>query len=642
MRLFRLGLWIVVVAIGCKREEVLTAGALRVDLSYATFRPGCLTLTATDKADPARTETQRVDLGSRPERSRQLTVAVFREAGWSRNLVLTATAYERACDAQDRRQVATQTVEAEVPVEGTRPVSMALRAEDLDDDGYVKESQGGTDCEDDDEDVNPGEVEECNGRDDNCSGGEADAQGAITYYADRDGDGFGDPNRTQRTCIQPLGTVTNSLDCNDDSDTVNPDQRELRCDGQDDNCNQATDETFNVDAGCTTTLGCMGTVACTGVTASACVSSQPLLSWYVDEDGDLRAGTDAGPGCQAPVPGAVTRRDDCDESSPFAFDGGVEQCDLLDNDCNGQVDELNCGAVAWQPIPDAGTPSTEYRAVAAYAQGKAWVAGLNGALAHIEGSVATRYSDCPGSWVSAWARGDGRVFLGSTQGEIATREVAGAGCLTTNTGKSASINGLMGFESGATTTLFAVASDGRIYRWVHPGAATPTELSRVGANLRDVHGTSAANLLAVGVEQVGSVLEPRAFRSNPDGGPAWLPERLPTPLPTGVYLRGVHMVHGQLAYAAGDKGVLYERSRGTWSVAPPLLVGGDTPNIQDVVAYGRSVVYAAASDEAVYRFTGTSWEPVYTGTWTPFAIDGVGPDDVWVAGDQGQVIHRAP
>src|SRR5690349_2606277 len=150
MRLFRLGLWIVVVAIGCKKEAGPTAGALRVDLSYATFRPGCLTLKAEDKADPANSETQQLQLGAKPERSRDLTVAVFRKEGWGRDLVLTATAYERSCAEQNPRQVATQAVEAQVPEEGITAVQMDLRALDLDDDGYVQTSQGGSDCDDED------------------------------------------------------------------------------------------------------------------------------------------------------------------------------------------------------------------------------------------------------------------------------------------------------------------------------------------------------------------------------------------------------------------------------------------------------------------------------------------------------------
>jgi hypothetical protein len=42
-----------------------------------------------------------------------------------------------------------------------------------------------------------------------------------TYYADADGDGFGNPNVTTTACSPPAGYVTNSTDCNDNNAAVN-------------------------------------------------------------------------------------------------------------------------------------------------------------------------------------------------------------------------------------------------------------------------------------------------------------------------------------------------------------------------------------------------------------------------------------
>jgi hypothetical protein len=165
-----------------------------VSLSYATFRPGCLTLKVEDKANPSRSETQTLLLESRPARSQTLTVAISHKQGWSRQFVLTATAFERSCAEQNPRQVDTQTTEVEVPKEGVLAVKMDLRADDLDDDGYVKTDQGGSDCDDDDPGVTPGITEDCDGKDDNCSGDEADSPGIITYYTDADHDGYGNPS----------------------------------------------------------------------------------------------------------------------------------------------------------------------------------------------------------------------------------------------------------------------------------------------------------------------------------------------------------------------------------------------------------------------------------------------------------------
>jgi hypothetical protein len=640
MRLFLIGLWIVVTATACKSEQEPRAGALRVDLSYATFRPGCLTLKAVDKADASRETTLELTLGSPPAQSKQLAVAVFREEDWSRELVLTATAFESTCQAQNPRQVATQTVEAQVPELGVEPVRMDLRAEDLDDDGYVRADQGGSDCDDADKQVNPRAAELCNGKDDNCTGGETDAAGAVSYYADSDKDGFGNPQRQLISCLPPADYVTNNRDCNDSNASVRPDQAETLCDNQDDNCNGTVDDTFNAGMACTTGQGCPGAFACQGTSGSACVSNQTPSNWFLDLDGDQRAGTPAAASCMSPGPGAATQSTDCDDTSPFASNTGMEKCDRLDNNCNGQTDE-GCAARNWQEM--SGTGTSLWRAVTSYAENKAWVAGPGNALAHVEGTNVTPYTDCPGNWVSAWANpADGRVFLGSEQGELATRALGGGtGCTIVPSGRFSAINGLIGFSNGATTTLFAVTSEGRIFRWEYAGSGsgTVTTAAQVAANLRAIHGTSPTNLVAVGAELVSSVPLARAFGTNPATG-AWRRETLPS-LPSDMFLRGVHMAHGQLAYATGDKGVVLQRANtGEWSLLPTLP---GVANGQDVAAYGRTAVYVvSASEKQVYLFNGTVWLMDYEPSWTPFAIDGVGPHDLWVAGSQGTVLRRGP
>jgi hypothetical protein len=529
--------------------------------------------------------------------------------------------------------VATQTVEALVPEKGIEPVSMALRAEDLDDDRYVKSSQGGTDCNDDDPGVNPGIGEVCDGKDDNCSGDETDAPGVLTYYVDEDKDGYGNPARRQLSCVPLVGTVTNGRDCDDTNAAVHPDQAEALCDGKDENCNNLVDDSFQAGMSCATAQGCTGAFVCSAdQKGSQCVSAQVPAEWFVDEDGDQHAGKSIGLWCVPPVAGAVKTSDDCDDSSPFVSAGATERCDRLDNNCNSQVDEGGCD-VDWHPATNS--IATELRAVSAYAEGKAWVAGLGGVLAHVQADVATSYPDCAGEWVSAWARpSDGRVFLGSNDGKLATHAVTGGvDCSTSgenaSTGSASSVNGLVGFENGATTTLFAVTSDGSIYRWIYPGGAAPEKVTQVAANLRSIHGTSPTNLLAVGA--LNSV--PRAFHSS--NGSTWDQETLPASLPPGL-LYSVYMVHSQLAYAAGDQGMVLERSNGVWKEA----TGPSTkPTLWSIRAYARTSLHAVSPDKTVYLFSGT-WQQDQLPTWTPRAIDGVGPHDLWVVGSQGKILHR--
>ncbi len=607
-----------------------------VRIAYATFQPGCLTLTLTDKAAAERsaTEAVAVEPGRRSDVRR---VDVKPRPGWSRDLVLTARAFERSCDGAE---VASETQEVQVPEKGSKEVSLSLQAEDSDEDGYVSPAQGGTDCDDVNPAIRPDATELCNnGRDDNCTAGESDAPGTALYYVDADSDGFGSPERQLLSCAPVAGYVANNRDCDDSNPSVRPDQAETLCDGQDENCNEVPDDTFAVGAACTTSQGCAGTIACQSTTLSTCMSSQAPSSWFVDSDGDQRAGTAAGTSCAPPVPGAVAQSTDCDETSPFVFNGATERCDRLDNNCDGRTDE-GCATRDWQALSAIGIST--WRAVTSYAENKAWVAGSDNALAHIEGTNVTRYTDCPGNWVSAWANpADGRVFLGSEQGELATRALGGGtGCTIVPSGRFSAINGLIGFSTGATTTLFAVTSEGRVFRWEYAGTGTGTvtTATQAAANLRAIHGTSPTNLVAVGAELVSSVPQARAFGTNPATG-AWRRETLPS-LPPDMFLRGVHMAHGQLAYAAGDEGVVLQRANGEWSLLPPLPSSADA---QDVAAYGRTALYViSVTNKSVYYFNGISWLTDYTASWTPSAIDGVGPHDLWVAGSQGSVLHRGP
>lgn len=95
---------------------------------------------------------------------------------------------------------------------------------DGDVDGYSGSLFGGDDCDDTNALINPDADELCDGVDNNCDGtiDENDAVDATTWYADSDGDSYGDSSNTVLSCAQPTGYVSDSSDCDDSNVRINP------------------------------------------------------------------------------------------------------------------------------------------------------------------------------------------------------------------------------------------------------------------------------------------------------------------------------------------------------------------------------------------------------------------------------------
>lgn len=654
MRLFLLGTVLLAVSMsGCKKEESPpNAGALRVSLSYATFQPSCLTLTVTDLQDASRMESTAVTVAPGVN-SDTRTVAVFGRAGWSRNLRIAASAKERSCSGP---VVAEESVEAQVPEVGVADAKLDLRANDVDGDGYVANqgSHPGTDCNDSRPDVYPGAPETCDGIDSNCANGESDAPEAQVFYPDLDEDGYGDPSAaTFRACGQPAKAATRAGDCNDADPLVHPDQQELRCDGADDDCDGvADDDPFAVGAACVTVdLGCQGVRQCQSVSAAACVGTEQPVAWYVDADGDGSAGTETAVRCSQPSPNATKVRTDCDDGTTYASSTGTEVCDRLDNDCDGMKDEglPSCATTPWAEDPGIGTAAAEWNVVAPYGNSnKGWLAGEGDRVVHVNGGTVAGVTSCVGNWRSGWVTNSGRLFIGSDLGKLATVAPGSLiSCDQTNGVASTSINGMVGFESGNTVQLYAVDSAGRIIRWQYvEGAvsqAAPVLVTQLAANLRAIHGVSPETLLAVGAEDVGGTLRPVAFQAPAAGGTVWSKQILGS-TGTGEFLRAVRVLTPSLAYAAGDGGLLLERSGTTWTAKPTLTVPDiGTVDLRAMVAIGRTAIYVVVSDSRdIFFFDGTGWSSVTVPSQTLKTLEALRPDRIWGAGYGGLLVRWQP
>ncbi len=158
------------------------------------------------------------------------------------------------------------------------------------------------DCNDDAAAINPAAAEICDGIDNNCNGA-TDEGVLITYYRDMDGDGFGNIAVTQQACSPPSDFVANSTDCNDNSALEKPGQ-----------------------------------------------------VWYKDTDGDGYAQTGAATITQCSRPAgyraaveltAIT--DDCNDANAAVINpAATEICDGIDNNCDGNIDNVLSGSGAWQ------------------------------------------------------------------------------------------------------------------------------------------------------------------------------------------------------------------------------------------------------------------------------------------------------
>ncbi len=172
--------------------------------------------------------------------------------------------------------------------------------EDLDADGWPR-SAG--DCDDADPEVNPGQEEICNGKDDDCDGYiDNNADDGSEWYPDVDLDGYGDPDgKSVFSCSAPTGYVGDASDCDDGDATVNPGAEDFWYDGADSDCGGEDD---------------------------------------YDQDGDGYSHEDYG-------------GQDCDDQSTSVGPHMSEICDDgLDNDCDGSNN--GCGIEGTVALGDAG------------------------------------------------------------------------------------------------------------------------------------------------------------------------------------------------------------------------------------------------------------------------------------------------
>ena len=238
--------------------------------------------------------------------------------------------------------------------------------------GYVTDN---TDCKDNDAAIFPGAQEICNDVDDDCNDLIDDGLVFTTYYADVDGDTFGDANNPLDACLIPDGYVTDNTDCNDNNANQNAISTEI-CNGEDDDCDGAIDnglifldyyadlDSDGFGAGAATNscvdLGAgyvTNNTDCNDNNANQNTASTEICNgedddcdgtidngitffdYYADTDGDGFGAGDVISSCSDLGAGYVSNNTDCDDSNSNINSNATETCNTIDDNCDGQIDE---------------------------------------------------------------------------------------------------------------------------------------------------------------------------------------------------------------------------------------------------------------------------------------------------------------
>ena len=259
------------------------------------------------------------------------------------------------------------------------------------------------DCNDGDALISPDALEVCDEVDNDCDGLVDDADDSLdrttggVYYADEDGDGYGDPDNEAFFCEAAMGFVEDNTDCNDDFDTAYPGTNEIcddldnDCDGliddEDDEVDLSTQRSFYPDLdgdgfgvpddaieGCSLPSGYSteatdcndedsainpdATEVCDELDVDEdcdllsddddpSVDATTATAYYADADTDS-FGDRSDPGtlyCDDPGDGSVTNADDCDDGASSVNPDATEVCDEgdVDEDCSGTADDADAG-----------------------------------------------------------------------------------------------------------------------------------------------------------------------------------------------------------------------------------------------------------------------------------------------------------
>jgi hypothetical protein len=349
MRLFYIFLIAVPLSLSCRE-----AGELKPDTSSDTDPDADTSETAAppaDTADSGVTETDTAgDTGTTADTGDSGTVVPFDEDGDGYTVIdgdcddddpAVHPGADELCDRVDN-DCDTEIDEEAVDATASYP---DLDADGFGDDRFIDFScepppgyvVTGGDCNDTSVSTYPGATERCDDEDNDCDD-EIDEGVMYTWYADSDGDGYGDGDAAIDACDPGPGYVATATDCDDVDPMSHPGAFEI-CDGIDNDCDAEIDDSA-IDA----------------------------TDWHPDADTDgYGADSPTVRTCEAPS-AHVAEGGDCNDADAAVHPGAVEVCDEADTDedCSGYADDADGGVVSagttlWYPDADTdgfGSPTS--------------------------------------------------------------------------------------------------------------------------------------------------------------------------------------------------------------------------------------------------------------------------------------------